>query len=49
VDYEPRGGTIADRLFVRRDLDRIFAYRRDAIAELLGDHREDTSLGRGLS
>jgi ligand-binding SRPBCC domain-containing protein len=28
-------GTIAHRLFVRRDLERIFDYRRDAVAELL--------------
>jgi ligand-binding SRPBCC domain-containing protein len=28
-------GTIAHRLFVRRDLERIFDYRRDAVAERL--------------
>jgi ligand-binding SRPBCC domain-containing protein len=37
VIYEPRGGAIADRLLVRRDLDRIFAFRREAILERLGD------------
>jgi ligand-binding SRPBCC domain-containing protein len=36
VTYEPRGGAIVDRLLVRRDLERIFAYRRGAILELLG-------------
>ena len=29
-------GAIAHRLFVRRDLERIFDYRRDAVAERLG-------------
>jgi ligand-binding SRPBCC domain-containing protein len=29
-------GAIAHRLFVRRDLERIFDYRRDAVAEHLG-------------
>ena len=36
VTYEPRGGAIADRLLVRRDLDRIFAYRRQALLERFG-------------
>jgi ligand-binding SRPBCC domain-containing protein len=29
-------GALAHRLFVRRDLDRIFAFRRQAVAQLLG-------------
>jgi ligand-binding SRPBCC domain-containing protein len=29
-------GELAHRLLVRRDLERIFDYRRDAVAELLG-------------
>jgi ligand-binding SRPBCC domain-containing protein len=36
VTYGTPGGAIADRLLVRRDLDRIFAFRRTAILELLG-------------
>jgi ligand-binding SRPBCC domain-containing protein len=37
VTYEPPGGAIVDRLLVRRDLERIFVYRRGAILELLGN------------
>jgi ligand-binding SRPBCC domain-containing protein len=29
-------GTLAHRVFVRRDLERIFDYRRDAVAERIG-------------
>jgi ligand-binding SRPBCC domain-containing protein len=39
VDYEvPYGplGRLAETLFVRRDLERIFDYRRDAVAAALG-------------
>lgn len=42
VDYsEPLGpvGTVAHRLFVRRTLDRIFDFRRDAIVRLLDRSR----------
>ena len=42
VDYsEPLGpiGTVAHVLFVRRTLDRIFDFRRDAIERLLGSTR----------
>jgi ligand-binding SRPBCC domain-containing protein len=31
VTYAVRGGGLVDRLFVRRDLDRIFAFRRGAL------------------
>lgn len=31
VSYIPRGGAIVHRLFVRPELERIFAYRQDAI------------------
>jgi len=31
VSYEVLGGGLVDRLFVRRDLDRIFAFRREAL------------------
>jgi len=53
VDYrEPLGpvGTVAHVLFVRRTLDRIFDFRRDAISRLLdppraGQPREDAEMG----
>ncbi len=35
VHYEVPGGSIVDRLFVRRDLERIFAYRQRKLDELL--------------
>jgi ligand-binding SRPBCC domain-containing protein len=35
IPYGPLG-TLAGRLFVRRDLERIFDYRRDAVAAALG-------------
>jgi ligand-binding SRPBCC domain-containing protein len=31
VRYSPPGGWITDRLFVRRDIERIFAYRTEAL------------------
>jgi ligand-binding SRPBCC domain-containing protein len=37
VTYEPPGGSVVDRLLVRRDLERIFAYRQDRLLELLGE------------
>ncbi len=50
VDYsEPLGpiGTLAHVLFVRRTLDRIFDFRRDAIARLLdGNGADQTTLGK---
>ena len=36
VRYAVRGGRIVDRLFVRRDLDRIFRYRRERLRHLFG-------------
>lgn len=38
VDYAVPGGWLIDKLFVRRDVERIFAYRRERIAELLMHH-----------
>ena len=35
VDYAVPGGRLVNRLLVERDLARIFAYRRTALAELL--------------
>lgn len=34
VRYHPRGGAVADRLFVRRDLERIFTFRREKLARI---------------
>ncbi len=34
VTYRPRGGAIINRLFVRKDVQRIFAYRRKRLLEL---------------
>ncbi len=34
VNYRPRGGAIINRLFVRKDVQRIFAYRRNRLLEL---------------
>jgi ligand-binding SRPBCC domain-containing protein len=36
VRYYPRGGALMNRLFVRRDVERIFAFRRDRLLELFG-------------
>jgi hypothetical protein len=35
VDYSVLGGRLVERLFVRRDLERIFEYRRASLASLL--------------
>ena len=35
VEYSLPGGWIVDRLLVRRDLERIFDYRREQLGELL--------------
>lgn len=34
VRYRPRGGALIHRLFVRRDVERIFKYRRQRLEEL---------------
>jgi ligand-binding SRPBCC domain-containing protein len=36
VEYSVLGGAIMDRLFVRRDVEKIFAYRRAVLSELFG-------------
>lgn len=36
VRYSPRGGALMDWLFVRRDVERIFAFRREKLRELFG-------------
>lgn len=41
VEYRPRGGALIHRLFVRRDVERIFAHRRQRLIELFPPvHRE---------
>ena len=35
VRYRPRGGALMNWLFVRRDVERIFAYRQEALREAL--------------
>lgn len=37
VEYAVPGGWLVDRLLVRRDLRRIFTFRRQALLQLLGD------------
>lgn len=37
VDYDMTGGVVADRLLVRRDLARIFAFRRQVLLWEFGD------------
>ena len=37
VEYDMLGGWLADRLMVRRDLNRIFDYRQQRLAEIFGD------------
>ncbi len=34
VRYYPRGGRLIDRLFVRRDIERIFKYRQERLLQL---------------
>ncbi|MDE2787605.1 MAG: SRPBCC family protein [Chloroflexota bacterium] len=36
VEYDMLGGWLADRLLVRRDLSRIFAFRQQRLAEIFG-------------
>jgi hypothetical protein len=35
VRYRPQGGTLMNWLFVRRDLERIFAFRSERLAQIL--------------
>lgn len=34
VEYRPRGGALMNRLFVRRDIERIFRFRQDRLREI---------------
>jgi ligand-binding SRPBCC domain-containing protein len=36
VRYRPRGGALMNWLFVRRDVERIFAFRSEKLGQLLG-------------
>jgi ligand-binding SRPBCC domain-containing protein len=37
VDYAVPGGALVNRFFVRRDVEKIFAYRRERLARLFGE------------
>lgn len=43
VDYAVPGGWLIDKLLVRRDIERIFAYRRERIEELLMHRKQPIS------
>ena len=45
VRYRPRGGVLVHRLFVRRDVERIFQYRQQRLQELLRAGPACTALG----
>ena len=40
VRYRPRGGALMNWLFVRRDVERIFDYRRERLTEIFGKKAE---------
>ncbi len=40
VRYIPRGGRLIDRLFVRRDVQRIFVYRREKLLSFFADDKK---------
>ena len=42
VRYRPFGGAIINALFVRRDVDRIFKFRRERLLELFGPNASKT-------
>jgi len=44
VEYSVPGGWLIDKLFVRRDVERIFAYRRERIEELLMHRKQPVSV-----
>jgi 5-methylcytosine-specific restriction endonuclease McrA len=41
VDYAAFGGRLMERLIIRRDVDRIFSYRGERLAEIFPRARED--------
>ena len=44
VRYRPRGGALMNRLFVRRDVERIFAFRRERLVRIFGGNQETQEL-----
>jgi len=42
VQYRPRGGALMNWLFVRRDVEKIFAYRAMRLRDLIGSRLEQT-------
>ena len=50
VTYGVYGGDLVDRLFVRRDVQKIFAYRRDKLVDIFGaDVRESPGIDVALA
>ena len=47
VNYRPRGGAWADRLFVRRDLTRIFTFRTEKLADLFREIAAPAAIAPG--
>ena len=47
VRYRPRGGVLANWLFVRRDIDRIFRFRQQRLHELFGSPSRPAVLSDG--
>lgn len=45
VEYAVPGGALVDRLFVRPDVERIFAFRRDALLRIVGNGLQPPSGG----
>jgi len=43
VEYAVWGGALVERLFVRRDVERIFAHRNHVLSDVLSRHPEDQS------
>jgi ligand-binding SRPBCC domain-containing protein len=45
VDYRVPGGALVERLFVRRDVERIFSYRQRVLAEYFAARRPVLACG----
>jgi len=41
VRYRPRGGALMNWLFVRRDVERIFSYRKERLLQIFGDGKAE--------
>lgn len=46
VQYSALGGAIVDKLFVRRDLDEIFRFRRVQITRLFAEDRQESAAAK---